>query len=143
MDILPDVSIRMSFFARIFDFPQLISISQCFIGFATLPWLLTLKPRTETLNEKLMRVDWLGGVLFISSSTSVLIAISWGGSQESWSSFRTLVPLILGIVGLVITAIWETYGAREPFLRRNLFHCPSAFMAYAGATIQGFLVSFV
>lgn len=93
------------------------------------------------MKEKLLRVDWLGGFLFISSSTSLLIAISWGGTKEPWSSFRTLVPFSLGFAGLIITGLWETYGAREPFLRRRLFYCPSAFAAYAGATIQGFLVS--
>jgi hypothetical protein len=113
----------------------------CFIGFATIPWVLTLKPKTETLQEKLMRVDWLGGALFISSSTSFLIAVSWGGTQEPWSSFRTIVPLVLGIAGLILTGLWETFGAKEPFLRRSLFHCPSAFAAYFGALIQGFLVS--
>ena len=112
----------------------------CFIGFVTIPSLLTLKPRTESLREKLGRVDWIGGALFISSSASLLIAISWGGSQEPWHSFRTIVPLVLGTLGIVGTGIWERYGAREPFLRRSLFYCPSAFMAYAGATIQGFLV---
>lgn len=112
----------------------------CFIGFATIPWVLTLKPRTETLRQKLLRVDWLGGFLFITSCTIFLVAISWGGTQEPWGSFRTIVPLVLGILGLAVTALWETYGAREPFLRRSLFHCPSSFAAYVGATIQGFLV---
>ena len=112
----------------------------CFIGSVTIPLLLTLKPRTESLKEKLFRVDWIGGVLFTSSSTSLLIAISWGGTQESWNSFRTILPLVLGILGIVATGLWESYGAREPLLRLNLFYCPSAFVAYAGAMIQGLLV---
>jgi MFS family permease len=112
----------------------------CFLGFVTIPWLLTLKPRTETLEEKLLRVDWIGGCLFISSSTSFLISISWGGTQEPWSSFRTIVPLVLGTVGLVVTAVYETYIAREPFLPHKLFYCTSSFAAYLGALIQGFLV---
>jgi 4-amino-4-deoxy-L-arabinose transferase-like glycosyltransferase len=112
----------------------------CFIGFVTIPSLLTLKPRTESLKEKLFRVDWIGGALFISSSTSLLIAISWGGTQESWSSFRTIVPLVLGILGIVATGLWERYGAREPLLRPSLFYCPSSFVAYAGTMIQGLLV---
>ena len=113
----------------------------CFMGFATIPWVLTLKVKTSTLREKLLRVDWLGGFLFISSSTSFLIAVSWGGTQEPWASFRTIVPLIIGILGMIITMAWEGWGAREPFLRRSLFYCISSFAAYWGALVQGLLVS--
>jgi MFS family permease len=118
-----------------------IMLPFCFIGFATIPWVLTLKAKTDTLQAKLKRVDWFGGALFISSMTSFLIAISWGGTQEPWASFRTIVPLTLGALGLILTTLWEAYRAKEPFLRRSLFYCPSAFAAYFGAFIQGLLVS--
>lgn len=111
------------------------------IAFITIPFVLTLKPRTESLLTKLGRVDWFGGFLFISSSTSLLIAISWGGSQYAWDSFRTLVPLILGALGLVATCVWEAKFAKEPFFGRHIFHCRDAFAAYIGTTAQGFLVS--
>lgn len=67
----------------------------CGIGFATISWLLTLKLPKITIQEKLMQVDWLGDFLFISSSTAFLIAISWGGTLEPWSSYRTVLPLVL------------------------------------------------
>jgi MFS family permease len=111
------------------------------IAFATIPFVLTLKSRTESLKTKLARVDWTGGFMFISSSTSFLIAISWGGTQEPWGSWRTIVPLVLGTLGLVATGIYETYFAEEPFFGRNIFHNRDAFAAYLGATLQGFLVS--
>ncbi|KIW06855.1 uncharacterized protein PV09_02531 [Verruconis gallopava] len=110
------------------------------IAFATIPFVLTLKPRTESFGTKLARVDWIGGFLFISSSTSLLIAISWGGTQEPWSSWRTIVPLVLGAFGLVATGLFETYLAKEPIFGRNIFHCRDSFAAYAGATLQGFLL---
>ncbi|KAI1613464.1 major facilitator superfamily domain-containing protein [Exophiala viscosa] len=92
----------------------------CFIGFVSIPWLLTLKPRTSSLKEKLLRIDITGGVLFIGSSTSFLVALSWGGTQEPWGSFRKLVPLILGAVGLGATMVWEGLCAKEPFLRKSI-----------------------
>lgn len=111
-----------------------------FIGFATIPFILTLAPRTESMKVKLGRVDWKGGALFISSSTAFLIAISWGGTMEPWGSWRTIVPLVLGLGGLVATVFWETYYAKEPFFGRKLFYCRDAFAAYVGALLQGFLV---
>lgn len=112
----------------------------CFLGFVTIPLVLTLKPRTTSLKEKLARVDWFGGFLFISSSTAFLVAISWGGTQESWGSWRTYVPLELGSLGIVGSLLWERYGAKEPFLKRSLFHCVSSYAAYFGAMVQGLLV---
>ncbi len=112
----------------------------CAFGFVAIPMVLTLKPKTQTLKEKLLRVDWIGGFLFITSCTIFLIAISWGGTQEPWSSFRTLVPLILGILGLAATFVWEVYGAKVPFLRHSLFYCPSSFAIYFGTLVQGLIL---
>lgn len=112
----------------------------CGIGFATIPFVLSLKPKTETLAEKLRRVDWIGGFIFVSSVTAFLVAISWGGTQQPWNSFRTLVPLLIGIAGIIVAMIWEIYGAKEPFLRHRLFHCPSSYAAYLGGLVQGLLV---
>ena len=41
--------------------------------------------------QQLQRIDWFGSVLFIASTTSVLIPISWGGVIYKWDSWRTLV----------------------------------------------------
>jgi len=114
----------------------------CFLGFCTIPWLLTLRPRTDTFLGKLKRVDWIGGILFTSSSAAFLVAISWGGSQYAWDSYQTLLPLCLGVFGILLTVAWERIRATDAFLRRSLFHCTSSFCAYAGAATQGYLVSF-
>ncbi|KAI1624427.1 DNA repair protein RAD50 [Exophiala viscosa] len=112
----------------------------CGIGLICVPVFVRLKPRDSTWTEMFNRVDWLGGFLFISSATSFLIAISWGGTQEPWSSFRTIVPLVVGSAGLVVTILWERYGAAEPFLRHSLFQNRSAFAVYAGTFFQGLLL---
>ncbi|KAF4627889.1 hypothetical protein G7Y89_g10263 [Cudoniella acicularis] len=112
----------------------------CLFGFVVIPPLLTLKLPKTTLKERLLRVDWFGSFIFIASSTSFLIAITWGGTEEPWGSFRTLLPLILGASGLLATGIWEAYGAREPFLRRSLFYCSSSYAAFIGAMVQGLLL---
>ena len=105
-----------------------------------IPLFVRLKPRHATIKEMVNRIDWVGGVLFIASTTSFLTALSWGGSQYAWASVRTLAPLIMGALGLVATMVWERFGAREPFLRHSIFYCPSAFAVYAGTFAQGLLV---
>ncbi|KAH9897421.1 major facilitator superfamily transporter [Xylariomycetidae sp. FL2044] len=112
----------------------------CGFGLVAVPYFLTLRPKDATALEKLSRIDWFGSFIFIGSTTSFLIAICWGGSEYPWNSAQTLVPLILGIVGLVATAVYETYFAKYPLLRRTLFHDTSSIMTYVAGFFQGLIM---
>ncbi|KIX92881.1 uncharacterized protein Z520_11357 [Fonsecaea multimorphosa CBS 102226] len=113
----------------------------CGVGLVFVPLFVRLRRPEATLKEMLGRVDWIGGVLFISSATSFLIAISWGGTTYAWDHWRTLVPLLVGLAGLVATMIWERFGAKETaFLRHSLFHVWSAHAIYFGAFAQGLIL---
>ena len=112
----------------------------CGIGFVTIPWLLTLKIEKTTFREKLLRVDWIGGVIFISSTTAFLVALSRAGTETPWVSVACLVPLLLGLVGIATALLWERFVAAEPFLRHSLFRSLSLIAAYFGATVQGLLL---
>jgi Fungal trichothecene efflux pump (TRI12) len=96
-----------------------------------------LQADRSSLREKFSQVDWVGGFLFISSLTSFLMGISWAGVQFPWSSFRTIVPIAAGALGLVLSLVWERYCARQPFLRKSLFYSWSAIAAYVCALCQG------
>ncbi|KAF2968178.1 hypothetical protein GQX73_g5380 [Xylaria multiplex] len=113
-----------------------------FLGFslATVPYLLTLKPREATFSEKVVRIDWIGSFIFTGSATSFLIAVSWGGSQYEWNSIQTLVPLIIGFVGLLVTLVYEKLWAKQPFLRHSLYHNTSSIIAYVCGSIQGMVM---
>lgn len=56
---------------------------------------------------RLKRIDWLGNVVFVLSMVSILIALSWSGSTYPWSSFRIIVPLIMGFVGFGVFAFYQ------------------------------------
>ena len=112
----------------------------CAFGLVAVPLLLTLRPKTETMAAKLARVDWLGGALFISSATSFLMAISWGGTQFAWASAQTLAPLVAGSAGLLATCLWERHGAGEPFLKHSLFGSASAVATYVCGAVQGLVI---
>lgn len=57
-----------------------------------------------------------------------------------WSSWRTLVPLILGIAGLIGFVLYSTYFSTDPLIRRSLFNTSTAITAYLGTLIHGILV---
>ena len=113
----------------------------CGIGFMTAPLVLRLHVERGSVKERLLSVDWVGGFLFVASTCSFLIGVTWGGSDYPWSSWRTLSPLIIGLGGILATVTWERYGTSNPFLRLQLFNSYSAIAAYLGATLQGLLVS--
>lgn len=60
------------------------------------------------------RVDWVGGLLLAVALALVLVPLSMG-SKWGWSSPKTLVPLILGVV---VVVIWWNVEARvsEPLV---------------------------
>lgn len=98
---------------------------------------LRLGREERQLTDKLSEVDVVGSLLFVTSATSFLIAISWGGIQFPWASWHTLVPLILGIAGLAVFLVWEEFRARHPLLPVRVFGTRTAAQGYLGITTTG------
>jgi len=53
-----------------------------------------------TLGQKLKRIDYTGNLLLITSTVSVLYALTYGGGVLPWSSWRIIFPLVIGLAGL-------------------------------------------
>ncbi|KAI2601757.1 major facilitator superfamily domain-containing protein [Hypoxylon sp. NC1633] len=66
-------------------------------------WLfLRVKWDRETkVWDKLRRIDIVGNGVLVASTVSILIALTWAGVTHPWSSYQVLVPLIIGIIGLI------------------------------------------
>lgn len=58
----------------------------------------------------------------------------------AWESWRVLVPLILGLVGLASFVIYSIYIPDDPLIRRSLFNSPTAIVAYFGTLVHGIIV---
>ncbi|BGP41619.1 hypothetical protein JCM10449v2_005610 [Rhodotorula kratochvilovae] len=74
---------------------------------------LNVKSPKTTLKEKLALMDY-ANVIFVASSTATILGLTWGGTTYSWSSFRVLVPLILGIVGMIAFVLVERSFVKHP-----------------------------
>jgi hypothetical protein len=61
-----------------------------------------------TTMERLGRIDYAGNIILIASVVSVLLALSWGGALYAWQTYQVLVPLVLGLLGLVLFHWYET-----------------------------------
>jgi MFS family permease len=111
------------------------------VGLVMVPWVVNLKmPDQGSLTQQLRSIDWVGGLLFIASISSFLIGITWGGGQFPWSSWCTLLPICLGVVGVIATVFWIKNGTQHPFLRFALFRDSSSQAVYFCAVLQGLLV---
>jgi MFS family permease len=118
-----------------------INFPFCLGGLITLPLGLKFQQFETSFASRLLLIDWFGGFLFTASATSFLMALSWGGVQFPWGDFHTLVPLIVGLVGVGMALVWEAYGTKEPFLKLSVFNSRSAAAAQICSFAQGFLVS--
>jgi MFS family permease len=110
------------------------------IGFVGVIAFLNLSARERTMTEKMSQIDYIGALIFVASSTAFLVPISWGGVMYSWSSWHTLVPLLLGIFGLVAFSVHEAYFAAFPLLPTRIFSNRSTSLTYLITFLHGMIL---
>lgn len=90
-------------------------------GSFMLQFFLKQEPVAGHAFHKLLRVDWFGTVLFLVSATAILVPLTCGGVLVSWQDWRIIVPILLGVDGLIGFIYWEKCYAAEPMIRPNIF----------------------
>ncbi|OAX78835.1 hypothetical protein ACJ72_06853 [Emergomyces africanus] len=110
-----------------------------FIGVGVVFILLFLKLNfiPSSLLSKLRHIDYVGSFLFVGSTASFLIPVTWGGVMYEWDSWRTLVPLIIGIVGLIVTMMYEYKFAKDPIIPITIFATRTAIVSYVETVLHG------
>jgi EmrB/QacA subfamily drug resistance transporter len=90
------------------------------------------------------RIDYAGTVLLVSAVGSILLAVTWGGTQYAWGS-----PIIiaLGVVGAILMVAFVTVERRaaEPVLplylfRNRVFAVSTATMFIVGLAMFGGII---
>nr|POE61017.1 efflux pump fus6 [Quercus suber] len=66
---------------------------------------IRLKPVERPLRTRVLQMDFTGMGLFTAGGTAFAVPLSLGGSVDSWSSWKILLPLLLGLVLLVVFAV--------------------------------------
>lgn len=112
------------------------------MAFVMIPTFLKLNYRTGSFLSKLKQVDWPGSFLFIASATSFLIPLTWGGVMYPWNHWKTILPLILGVVGVAIFIVYSKLTPLDPLIRGSIFQRRTASISCFGTVIQGTIVSF-
>ena len=105
-----------------------------------IPIFIKLCGPRNSFFQKLAKIDWIGSVIFIASTTGFLIPLSWGGVSYPWNSWRTYVPLSVSALGLVILYMYEEYVAKNPIIRTSIFKNRNAAAAYISVVVHGMVV---
>ena len=66
------------------------------------------------------KIDYLGAVLMVAATVSILLTVSIYGPEYGWLDSRTIAYFIAGIVLVVLFIYWES-KAQEPILPLELF----------------------
>ncbi|KAI0435794.1 MFS general substrate transporter [Xylaria telfairii] len=72
---------------------------------------LRIKHHAPQWKDVITRVDWIGNLVFIASISSLLIGLTFGGTVYPWSSWRSIVPIVLGVAG------WASFHAYEYYIK--------------------------
>ncbi|CAK7268917.1 hypothetical protein SEPCBS57363_003337 [Sporothrix epigloea] len=87
--------------------------------------------------HKMGRFDWFGSVLFTVASAAFLFGLTTGGVANPWSSYKVLLPLILGPIGVIFFGYYEFYWATEPIINRRIVNNRDMLLTYVMTIMHG------
>jgi hypothetical protein len=144
-------------FAQIVSWRWIFWINTPILGLGAVAAIIFLKldKIPGRLLNKVKRFDWLGAVIFIASTVSFMVPMTWGGVMYSWSSWHTLVPLLIGAVGVLGFGIYEyrryirAFDSEgnfldgdnvEPMIRFSIFNNATMLITYFETLIHGIVL---
>jgi EmrB/QacA subfamily drug resistance transporter len=102
-----------------------MNIPICGVALAAVLVCMRLKKHTEP-----QEIDYVGNVIFIPSVLAVLLGLVMGGIEHPWSSWRVVVPLVLGIMGWLGFHVQQHF-ARFPSVPERLFSNRTSAICFA------------
>ncbi|KAH8669583.1 major facilitator superfamily domain-containing protein [Tricladium varicosporioides] len=100
--------------------------------------------KETTFKHKMKRIDWVGNFLLSCSVIAILCALTYGGTTQPWSSWRVLLPFVIGIVGYIAFHIFEASKfCFEPTIPPRLFSNRTSFAAFIVTFLHGMLTYWV
>jgi MFS family permease len=109
------------------------------LGFLLTVLFLKLRPLQGTFFSKVRRLDFIGLSLFTIGCAAFVLPLSWAGSMYTWISWKTLLPLLIGVLVLIIFGIYER-RPKHPVLVYRLFRNRTAVTSLVGAFMHGMIM---
>ncbi|KAG9088057.1 hypothetical protein FS749_002457 [Ceratobasidium sp. UAMH 11750] len=106
---------------------------------AAVIFFMPLKPVDGSILKKLAKVDFIGAALALLGTTTLVLGISWGGSEYPWNSGHVIGTLVTGAVTSVAFVLWEWKGPAIPLMPLYIFKNRVVVGGIATHTLNGFL----
>ncbi|KAI1120165.1 MFS general substrate transporter [Nemania abortiva] len=114
------------------------------VFFMCLFFLHTKHNKSPTWRHALGRIDYFGNTLFIAAVISLLLGLITGGQVFPWSSFRVILPIVLGGVGIGAFIFYEsTSFCKSPTVPLELFGTRTSVIAYVLTFLSAMLLQWV
>ncbi|KAI0894795.1 major facilitator superfamily domain-containing protein [Annulohypoxylon nitens] len=109
-----------------------LNIPICGVPFFTLLLFMNMKSGDARSRGwgRLARVDYIGNVIFIPSLIALMFGLVTGGIEFPWSSWRIILPIVLGVLGWIAFHVWEHFTT-YPSVPSRLFSNRTSATAYA------------
>ena len=105
------------------------------ISFPLTAFFLRLRSLNTSLSG-LCKLDWIGIPLFTTGIVLFALPLSWAGNLYAWGSFRTLLPLMLGVLILAVFVFYERRPS-APIMPYRIFNSKTAAATLAGVFLHG------
>ncbi|OTA98520.1 hypothetical protein M426DRAFT_69671 [Hypoxylon sp. CI-4A] len=92
--------------------------------------------------NRLSRIDYIGNIIFIPSLIALMFGLVTGGIEFPWSSWRIILPIVLGGLGWISFHLWEHFTL-HPIVPSRLFGNRTSATAYGLTFIASVLATTV
>nr|VWP00177.1 Polyketide synthase/peptide synthetase [Ganoderma boninense] len=82
-------------------------------------------------------MDWSGNGIIILSTVLVLLGLTWGGIRFPWASPQVLVPIIIGVLGIVLFFVAERFWLKGQTIPDVFFTDRTVLSGYLGTFFHG------
>ncbi|KAG8667374.1 hypothetical protein FPOAC2_12537 [Fusarium poae] len=102
-------------------------------------WALMGYDKHQRNCRDIKNIDWIGVLLYIISSVSLVLPLTWGGSRFPWKSPAIIVPFVVSFFAFLALGLYEKRVER-PMFRRGLFRKWSTICHLGMAALHGLLM---
>ncbi|GAA6060654.1 hypothetical protein JCM10212_001210 [Sporobolomyces blumeae] len=115
-----------------------LNLPVCGVAILLTIFCLKIKAPKTTWQEKVAQIDWLN-IIFVPASTAAILGLVWGGVAYSWSSYKVLVPLILGLACISVFIYLEKF-AKHPTVPFEILTTRTAISGYVTTFLHSVVV---
>ncbi|KAI1363925.1 major facilitator superfamily domain-containing protein [Xylaria arbuscula] len=115
-----------------------INLPICALPLLTI--ILFMHAHKGTGADTFRNLDYVGNLVFTPSVFAVLYALISGGIEHPWSSWRVLVPLVIGLAGWAFFHLYQHYFASNPSIPTRLFTTRTSATGFALSFLSAVLL---